>query len=54
MSSRGKESTEVPITQKMRKESENSTEKIRDLSRKDTHKYTETYLRYFNDHRCLS
>ena len=29
-------------------------EKWRDLWRKGTHKHMETYLRYFDDHRCLS
>ena len=30
------------------------TEKRRDLQRTGTNKHMETYLRYFNDHRCLS
>ena len=30
------------------------TKKWRDLRRKGTHKHSETQLRYFDDHRCLS
>ena len=39
---------------KMGKERENSYQKWRDLRRKDTHKHTDTYLKYFNDLRSLS
>ena len=46
--------TEVRITQKMEKKGKTLIEKWRDLRRKGTHKYMETYLIYFNDHQCLS
>ena len=39
----------------MEKERENSYWKMKiSLERIGTHKHTETYLRYFDDHRCLS
>ena len=37
-----------------KKKEETLTEKLRDLWRKGKHKHTETYLIYFDKHRCLS
>ena len=37
----------------MGKKRKTLTEKWRGLHRKGTHKHTETYLKYFYDHRCL-
>ena len=48
---RGKESTEVWITQKIGKKGKTLTEKWRDLQRRGTLKHMETSLKYFDDHR---
>ena len=55
MSLHGKESTEVWITQNIGKEWGNSYRKMkRYLEERHTPKHTETYLKYFVNHRCLS
>ena len=49
-----RESTGVRITQKLEEREKFYQKKWRDLWLKSTHKHTETWLKRFNDHRCLS
>ena len=50
----GKENIKVRIRQKTEKERENSYRKMKRSRKKGTHKHKETYLIYFDNHRCLS